>query len=168
MAVPVEVGAGIREFLAKDRKSVTTHDPARARFLTRVRRKFANPTSRLNGSGRLRLAGALRVSTAGEDGDQSSRMTRPSSLTTTGHPWTLHVDRSRAEPAGVELAGLWRKEDRLPDPADIWRDVRAGPPVHRLTFDASRVTEWDSGLVTFATKLLEEAKALGIEVDRSG
>jgi len=44
------------------------------------------------------------------------------------------------------------KEDRLPDPADVWRQVRAGPPVHLLTFDTSRVTKWDSGLVSFAIK----------------
>jgi hypothetical protein len=70
--------------------------------------------------------------------------------------------------AHIELAGVWRKEDRLPDPADVWRQVQAGPPVHRLTFDTSRVTAWDSGLVTFAMKVLEESKARGIETDRAG
>ena len=50
----------------------------------------------------------------------------------------------------------------------MWREIQAGPPVHRLTFDSSRVTEWDSGLVTFASKLLEEALARGIESDRTG
>ena len=91
-----------------------------------------------------------------------------SSATSTERPWTLHLARPMPEIARIELAGVWRKEDRLPDPADVWRQVQAGPPVHRLTFDTSRVTEWDSGLVTFAIKVLEEGEARGIETDRAG
>jgi phospholipid/cholesterol/gamma-HCH transport system permease protein len=82
--------------------------------------------------------------------------------------WTLHVERPQADLARVELAGAWRKEHELPEPSEVWREIEAGPPVHRLTFDASQVTEWDSGLVTFAAKLLEEAAARGIESDRTG
>jgi len=66
------------------------------------------------------------------------------------------VDASRRSADGPDRAhravrGV-AKEDRLPDAADVWRQVRAGPPVHRLTFDTSRVTEWDPGLVSFAIK----------------
>jgi phospholipid/cholesterol/gamma-HCH transport system permease protein len=82
--------------------------------------------------------------------------------------WTLHVERPRPEVASVELTGPWRKEDRLPDPSEVWREVEVGPPVRRLTFDLSRVTEWDSGLVTFAISVLEEARARDIESDRAG
>ena len=95
-------------------------------------------------------------------------MTRASRMTTVERPWTLHVERPTPEVACVELTGAWRKEDRLPDPSEVWREIDVGPPVHRLTFDASHVTEWDSGLVTFAIKVLEEAKARGIASDRAG
>ena len=94
-------------------------------------------------------------------------MTRASRMTVE-RPWTLHVERPTPEVACVELTGAWRKEDRLPDPSEVWREIDVGPPVHRLTFDASHVTEWDSGLVTFAIKVLEEAKARGIASDRAG
>jgi len=89
-------------------------------------------------------------------------------MTPVERPWTLHVERPTPEVACVELAGAWRKENRLPDPSEVWRETQVGPPVHRLTFDASHVTEWDSGLVTFALKVLEEARARGIESDRAG
>jgi phospholipid/cholesterol/gamma-HCH transport system permease protein len=82
--------------------------------------------------------------------------------------WTLHVVHPTPAIACVELAGVWRKEDRLPDPSEVWREIDVRPPVHRLTFDTSHVTGWDSGLVTFAVKVLEEAKARGIESDRAG
>ena len=95
-------------------------------------------------------------------------MTRVSLMVAVERPWTLHVERPRPEVACVELTGAWRKEGRLPDSSDVWREIQEGPPVHRLTFDTSRVTDWDSGLVTFARKVLEEARTRGIESDRAG
>jgi phospholipid/cholesterol/gamma-HCH transport system permease protein len=89
-------------------------------------------------------------------------------MSTVERPWTLHVDHPTPEVACVELTGVWRKEDRLPDPGDVWREIQGGPPVHRLTFDTSRLTDWDSGFVTFAIKVLEEARTRGIESDRAG
>jgi phospholipid/cholesterol/gamma-HCH transport system permease protein len=95
-------------------------------------------------------------------------MTRVSPMATVERPWTLRIERPRPEVACLELTGAWRKEGQLPDSSDVWREIQTGPPVHRLTFDASRVTDWDSGLVTFARKVLEEARACGVESDRAG
>src|SRR5262245_28839529 len=82
-------------------------------------------------------------------------------------PWAVHVEHPTSEVASLELTGAWRKENGLPDPSDVWRKIQVGP-VHRLTFDTSRVTDWDSGLVTFARRMLEEARTRGIESDRAG
>ncbi len=90
------------------------------------------------------------------------------SRATAERPWTLHVERPTPEVTSVELAGVWRKEHQLPDPSEVWREVQAGPAVHRLTFDTRHVTDWDSGLVTFVIKVLEEARVRGIESDRAG
>jgi phospholipid/cholesterol/gamma-HCH transport system permease protein len=83
-------------------------------------------------------------------------------------PWTVHVEHPASEVARVELTGAWRKENGLPDPSEVWREIQVGPAVHRLTFDTSRVSDWDSGLVTFARRMLEEARTRGIESDRAG
>src|SRR5262245_51218163 len=82
--------------------------------------------------------------------------------------WTLGVERETADVARVALAGAWRNEDGLPDVAEVWREIEGGAPVRRLAFDASAVTEWDSGLVTFAARVLEGAAERGIEGDRAG
>jgi phospholipid/cholesterol/gamma-HCH transport system permease protein len=95
-------------------------------------------------------------------------MTAASPMATVERRWTLHVERPAPGVACVALTGTWRKEDWLPDPSEVWREIQVGPPVRRLTFDTSRVTDWDSGLVTFAIKVLEEAKARGMESDRVG
>jgi phospholipid/cholesterol/gamma-HCH transport system permease protein len=89
-------------------------------------------------------------------------------MTTVECQWTLHVGHPTTQTACVELAGVWRKEDELPDPSEVWREIDGGPAIRRLTFDGRRVTDWDSGLVTFAIKLLEQARARGVESDRAG
>jgi phospholipid/cholesterol/gamma-HCH transport system permease protein len=82
--------------------------------------------------------------------------------------WTFDVDHPTSQVARVELAGAWRNENRLPDPNEIWSKIRTGSGIDRLTFDSSRVTDWDSGLVTFALKVLQEARARGIAGDQAG
>src|SRR5262245_56471411 len=82
--------------------------------------------------------------------------------------WQLRVDRPTPENACVVLGGAWRKENRLPDPGEVWRDLRVDSSPRRLTFDATRVTDWDSGLITFVIKVLAESKARGLESDRAG
>ena len=95
-------------------------------------------------------------------------MTSASRMTTMERPWALHVERPMQGVACVALAGVWKNEDRLPDPSEVWREIDAGPAIHRLTFDTSRVTDWDSGLVTFVIKVLQEAGTRGIDSDRAG
>jgi phospholipid/cholesterol/gamma-HCH transport system permease protein len=89
-------------------------------------------------------------------------------MTMVEHQWTLHVVHPTPEVARIELAGAWRKEHGLPEPSHVWREVEMAPRVHQLTFDTSRVTDWDSGLVTFAIKMLDEARTRGIESVRAG
>ena len=68
----------------------------------------------------------------------------------------------------LRLAGSWRLEDRLPGLSEVERSLEAGPPVRRVTFEAGGVTAWDTGLLTFVRKLMDESKRRGIEVERGG
>jgi phospholipid/cholesterol/gamma-HCH transport system permease protein len=95
-------------------------------------------------------------------------MTSASRMTTMERAWALHVERPMPGVASVALAGVWKNEDRLPDPSAVCREIDAGLAIHRLTFDTSRVTDWDSGLVTFVIKVLQEAGTRGIDRDRAG
>jgi len=87
---------------------------------------------------------------------------------TVERPWAVHVERTSPDVARVELTGAWRNADQVPDSSEVWHEIETDPPVRRVIFDASRVTEWDSGLVTFARRLLEEARTRGIDSDRAG
>ena len=47
------------------------------------------------------------------------------------------------------LSGTWTLKNNIPD-ADVFIDkLQASNPIHRLSFDSSGMTEWDSGLLVF-------------------
>jgi phospholipid/cholesterol/gamma-HCH transport system permease protein len=98
-------------------------------------------------------------------------MSHNGSTPTTATPsrrWELHVSRPAEGTLVLRLAGSWRLEDRLPSALEVQRELQAGPPVRRLTFEAGSITAWDTGLLTFVRKLMDEGKRRGIEVDRRG
>ena len=58
--------------------------------------------------------------------------------------------------------------DQLPDAAQVEAELATAPAPRRLTFDTTGVTAWDTGLLTFAAKVLEDAAAAGFSVDLTG
>jgi phospholipid/cholesterol/gamma-HCH transport system permease protein len=89
-------------------------------------------------------------------------------MTSPSQPWELHVSRPAEGAMVFRLAGSWRLENMLPSASEVRGEIEAGPPVRRLSFEAGGVTAWDTGLVTFVRKLMDEGKRRGIEVDRGG
>ncbi len=91
-----------------------------------------------------------------------------------GHPGAdraggvLHVAESGHDTILVTLAGAWRLAQKLPSPAEVWRQIEATPNVRRMVFDTQGVTGWDSGLLTFLGKIVAENDRRRIETDRSG
>jgi phospholipid/cholesterol/gamma-HCH transport system permease protein len=83
--------------------------------------------------------------------------------------WQLDV-----RPAGVEepdtlfivLGGRWCIDQNLPS-ADTLK-TRLDAPVCRVRFDASNLTEWDSGLLTYVSGISKSCMDRGIAVDNSG
>jgi len=75
------------------------------------------------------------------------------------------VRRTGPDSAVLELAGAWLSRRGLPEPDASVRELGG---IRRLGFDATRVTAWDSGLVTFTLKVLGEAKRAAIDADRGG
>lgn len=73
-----------------------------------------------------------------------------------------------AEPGAqlLVLAGRWRIADELP-PADAIA-ARLAANARCLRFDASALTDWDSGLLTCLGRLLKLCAARGVAVDAAG
>ncbi|PON15904.1 hypothetical protein C2W62_21330 [Candidatus Entotheonella serta] len=87
-------------------------------------------------------------------------VTPPRSILGFSHPnpTTLHV----------RLAGSWRLADDLPGVRDIQLQIAERPRLDRVTFDATALTAWDTGLLTFLMQSFDLCEQHGAEVDRSG
>lgn len=66
----------------------------------------------------------------------------------------------------IVLGGRWRIDQDLPSAATL--TTRLAAPVRRIGFDASKLTDWDSGLLTFVAGIIKSSADLGISVDSSG
>ena len=94
---------------------------------------------------------------------------RPADIgVSTGMRWQLSVERVGDDTALVHLAGSWKLEDRLPDPAGMAQQLPPGRPIRRLAFDAQGITAWDTGLLAYVSKLHEWAAGKSIEADLAG
>ncbi len=68
----------------------------------------------------------------------------------------------------IRLAGSWRVQDMLPSASELLQQLDSPPSIRRIRFDATPITAWDSGLLTFLIKLGELSAQKQIEVDRGG
>jgi phospholipid/cholesterol/gamma-HCH transport system permease protein len=80
----------------------------------------------------------------------------------------FQTSRLEAETLLIRLSGSWRLRDELPAAEEVEGHLAAGPQVRRIVFDADEVTAWDTGLLTFLHRLLDQAGQQHIETDLEG
>jgi phospholipid/cholesterol/gamma-HCH transport system permease protein len=68
----------------------------------------------------------------------------------------------------LTFAGPWHLKQDVPSATIVCSELQSAPKVQRVTFDTSRLTSWDSGLIAFLVKTSEFCRASGIEQDREG
>ncbi|MGD0076635.1 MAG: ABC transporter permease [Candidatus Binataceae bacterium] len=68
----------------------------------------------------------------------------------------------------VRLAGSWHLRRDVPSAAQVSRELEASPAPKRISFDASGLSGWDSGLVSFLAQVSEVCHGRGVAVDREG
>ena len=66
----------------------------------------------------------------------------------------------------VALGGDWTLARRLPAPHGVLEDLERSPRPPRVVLDASALTTWDSGLLTFLFAVLSRCDQLGLSVER--
>ena len=65
----------------------------------------------------------------------------------------------------IRLSGDWHLRHGLPDPNLVEKQLDGAPKPTRVTFDASQLNDWDSGLLTFLLGVSELCHKRKIEVD---
>jgi len=83
-------------------------------------------------------------------------------------PWSLDLQRPAADTLVARLSGSWCIQDGIPLATDLWREIEAQSSVRHLAFDTAGLTAWDTGLLSLLSRLIEQCRTAGIEVDQSG
>ncbi len=68
----------------------------------------------------------------------------------------------------VQLEGSWKLGNDLPGAEDVLRQVEASTGIKSVAFNTQQITEWDSALLTFLTKVIDQCGQLNIRVDQAG
>ncbi len=83
-------------------------------------------------------------------------------------PCELGFARPDKETLLVRLAGSWILKNRCPYAENVLREIGAGPPIRRIAFDATALTDWDSGFLIFLTKVIDSCSKDGVVVNTQG
>lgn len=82
---------------------------------------------------------------------------------------TAELDVQRAGDSLVlQLAGEWKFGAAIPDFSQVESQFGEGKPPSKLAFESSKVTGWDTALMTFLQKVGDLAKLTKTDIDLSG
>ncbi len=70
--------------------------------------------------------------------------------------YEISFSRPNDDTLQIRLAGSWRIQDGLPSSNEVQNQTESQPPVRRITFNTQEITDWDSGLLTFLTRVDEQ------------
>jgi phospholipid/cholesterol/gamma-HCH transport system permease protein len=79
----------------------------------------------------------------------------------------LSFDRPAADTLLVRLTGNWTIKQTLPSDAEVQSQVESDPAIKQITFDTRELSGWDSGLLSFLTKIINQYSAKNITVTRA-
>jgi phospholipid/cholesterol/gamma-HCH transport system permease protein len=80
----------------------------------------------------------------------------------------MSFDKLKDDTLHVRIKGDCRIGEDLPLNADVQTQIVSNPGVRRITFDTNELTEWDSGLLTFLTKVIDQCSQNNIEIEKEG
>jgi phospholipid/cholesterol/gamma-HCH transport system permease protein len=89
-------------------------------------------------------------------------------MTAIDTPTELSFSRPTDGTLLVRLAGSWTMGQELPSADEVQKQVDAGPPLRQISFDTQNLASWDSGFLTFLTKVINQCSERQIEADSSG
>jgi phospholipid/cholesterol/gamma-HCH transport system permease protein len=79
---------------------------------------------------------------------------------------------SFSQPAGdtllIKLAGSWKIDHGMPSANEVQKQVKAAPNIKSIAFDSQNITGWDSGLLTFLIKVIDQCTRNKINIEQEG
>ena len=86
----------------------------------------------------------------------------------TASPCEMSFSYSSDDTLLVRLSGSWRMQEGLPSAVAVQEQLKSEPRVRQIAFDTGGIKDWDSGLLTFLTKVVSQSAQNQIELDREG
>ncbi|MCI0400959.1 MAG: ABC transporter permease [Gammaproteobacteria bacterium] len=68
----------------------------------------------------------------------------------------------------IQFTGHWTLQNELPSVNDVEKQLGGGGPIQCVSFDTQALTGWDSGLLAYLIKIIDECKTRNIKTDQAG
>jgi phospholipid/cholesterol/gamma-HCH transport system permease protein len=83
-------------------------------------------------------------------------------------PGELSFDRKSDNTLLVRLKGSWTIGQKLPSVGEVQSQVKSDTGLKEIAFDTRELSDWDSGLLSFLTKIINQYADKNITVDQEG
>jgi energy-coupling factor transporter ATP-binding protein EcfA2 len=80
----------------------------------------------------------------------------------------IEFSESAGDTVLVRFAGNWTLGEKFPPASELENQLEFRPGIRRVAFDTGRLTGWDSGLLTFLSKIIALCSKSNIYVDKEG
>jgi phospholipid/cholesterol/gamma-HCH transport system permease protein len=80
----------------------------------------------------------------------------------------MSFDRPKDDTLLVRIAGDCKIGEDLPLASDVQTQIASDSGIRRITFDTKELTGWDSGLLTFLTKVFDQCSQNNIAIEQEG
>lgn len=80
----------------------------------------------------------------------------------------ISFSRSSEDTLVVRLAGSWKITQALPSADEVRVQLESSSGIGQITFDTQELTDWDSGLLAFSIKVIEQCSQNNIQADTQG
>ena len=80
----------------------------------------------------------------------------------------LSFDRQAGDTLLVRLKGDWTIGQKLPSAAEVGKQFESDHAIRQIAFDAAALSDWDSGLLSFLTKIINQYTKNNITVEQEG
>ncbi len=83
-------------------------------------------------------------------------------------PCELSFNKPENDTLLVRLKGSWTIGHKLPSVAEIQDQIQSDTRLKQIAFDSQELTGWDSGLLSFLTKIINQCSTKNITVNQGG
>ena len=80
----------------------------------------------------------------------------------------LSFDRPAGDSLLIRLTGSWTIGQKLPSAEEVGKQVESDHAIRQIAFDATALSGWNSGLLSFLTKIINQCTKNNITVEQEG